>query len=132
MISSRQTVRWRDFDPLGHVNSVVFLTYLEEGRNAWLREVLGTEFSPEQYVIARFEIDYRREIPGGTEYVETEHELVATGRSSVTFSERLLIDHIEVAANARVVIVMWEPNHRRSRIVSTQEREALASTANSE
>ena len=29
------TVRWRDTDALGHVDHAVFLTYLEEGRDAF-------------------------------------------------------------------------------------------------
>src|SRR5580704_18412385 len=34
-------VRWRDTDALGHVNHVVFLTYLEEARDAFYAQVLG-------------------------------------------------------------------------------------------
>ncbi|MEP7026592.1 MAG: hypothetical protein ABJB47_22870, partial [Actinomycetota bacterium] len=32
-------VRWRDGDGLGHVNHAVFLTYLEEGRDAFFLDV---------------------------------------------------------------------------------------------
>jgi hypothetical protein len=31
-------MRWRDLDSLGHVNHTVGLTYLEEGRDAWLAD----------------------------------------------------------------------------------------------
>ena len=34
-------VRWRDVDALGHVNHAVFLTYLEEGRDAFFIQALG-------------------------------------------------------------------------------------------
>ena len=33
----RFDVRFRDCDPMGHVNHTVFLTYAEEGRNAFWR-----------------------------------------------------------------------------------------------
>ena len=34
----RVQMRWRDLDGLGHVNHVVALTYLEEGRDAFLEK----------------------------------------------------------------------------------------------
>ena len=36
-------VRWRDVDALGHVNHAVFLTYLEEGRDAFYQPTLGAD-----------------------------------------------------------------------------------------
>ena len=51
-------VRWRDTDALGHVNHGVFLTYLEEGRDAFYLQILG---NPE-YVVVRIEIDLRAEV----------------------------------------------------------------------
>jgi len=52
-------VRWRDVDALGHVNHAVFLTYLEEGRDAFYMQVLGTDPS---YVVVRIEVDLRAEV----------------------------------------------------------------------
>ena len=46
----RVQVRWRDLDALGHVNHVVVLTYLEEGRDAWL-EARGIR--RDEYVVGR-------------------------------------------------------------------------------
>ncbi len=129
MSPTRLPVRWRDLDPLGHVNAAVFLTYLEEGRNVWLREVLGDGFGPEQYVLARVEIDFRAEIAAGAEYVQTDHELASVGRSSISVVERLSDSGGVTAAQARVVLVMWDPHRRGSRPVSEAEREALAGLA---
>jgi acyl-CoA thioesterase FadM len=33
-------LRWRDMDALGHVNHVVYLTYLEEARDAAIARIL--------------------------------------------------------------------------------------------
>jgi acyl-CoA thioester hydrolase len=121
----RFAVRWRDLDQLGHVNSVVFLTYLEEGRTSWLGALLGPQFETNQYVIARVELDYLAEIPSGTELVETQHEIAAVGRSSVTLDEKLSIVGGGVVAQGRVVLVMWEPDHHRSRQLSHHELAAL-------
>ncbi|MEO9139570.1 MAG: thioesterase family protein [Jatrophihabitans sp.] len=53
-------MRWSDMDAYGHINNVRYLTYLEEGRIALFQhrraDLTGRR------VIARHEIDYRREI----------------------------------------------------------------------
>jgi acyl-CoA thioesterase FadM len=103
-----------------------------EGRNVWLRdgrEVLGAGFSPEQYVLARIEIDFRAEIPAGTAYVQTEHDLAAVGQSSITMLERLLDADGRTVADAQVVLVLWDSKRGRSRLVSRAEREAPAALA---
>jgi len=123
--STRLAVRWRDRDPLGHVNFVVFLTYLEEGLNAWLGKVLGPGFDPKQYVVARVELDFVGEIPGDTAYVETHHFVKDVGRSSVTFDESLTIADGATVAEGRVVIVMWDQELHRPRLLSPLERDAL-------
>ena len=46
----RIAIRWRDVDNYGHVNNAVYLTYLEEARDAWVREVRGEGFD---FVIVR-------------------------------------------------------------------------------
>src|SRR3982751_3811505 len=37
MHEKRIEIRWRDVDAYGHVNNAVYLTYLEEVRDEWLR-----------------------------------------------------------------------------------------------
>lgn len=126
---SRIPVRWRDLDPLGHVNSAVFLTFLETGRDLWLREVLGEEFGPEEYVVARIEVDFRTEVPQGTDYVQSVHEVEAVGRTSITLSERLLDPNGVTVTEARTVIVLFDPEAHGSRQVTEPEREALSGLA---
>ena len=41
LISHRLTVRFRDCDPLGHVNNAVYLTYLEQARFTLWRAQIG-------------------------------------------------------------------------------------------
>ena len=50
-------IRSRDVDNYGHVNNAVYLTYLEEARDRWVRATLGPEVD---FVIVRIAIDYRR------------------------------------------------------------------------
>jgi acyl-CoA thioester hydrolase len=53
-------VRFRDCDPMGHVNNAVYLTYLEVGRQAyWSRFLQPLRYDEVPFIIARVEIDYR-------------------------------------------------------------------------
>ena len=55
-----QEVSFRDLDVFGHVNNAVYLTYIENARIGYLREVLGVE-SPEDLlvIVAKVNIDFR-------------------------------------------------------------------------
>jgi acyl-CoA thioester hydrolase len=56
----RERVRFRDLDPMGHVNNAVFLTYMESARTAFLIELgaaSGVHDLP--IIVARIEIDFR-------------------------------------------------------------------------
>ena len=58
-------VRFNDCDPMGHVNNAVYLTYLEAARFAWWRNIFGAGGGAHGFVVARVEIDYRRQaFPG--------------------------------------------------------------------
>ena len=59
-------VRFRDCDPMGHVNNAVYLTYLESARFAWWRSAFGPLGLKEHgFIVARVEIDYRKPaLPG--------------------------------------------------------------------
>jgi acyl-CoA thioester hydrolase len=55
-----QEVMFRDLDVFGHVNNGVYLTYLENARIGYMRDVLGVE-SPEDLlvIVANVNIDFR-------------------------------------------------------------------------
>lgn len=56
----RQEVSPRDLDGFGHVNNAVYLTYMENGRVAYLREVLGVRRLEEvRNVMASTTIEFR-------------------------------------------------------------------------
>src|SRR5207244_761425 len=82
--------RWRDLDAFNHVNHVVFLTYLEEVRDEWLGRVLDDAALVWGYVIARVEIDYRRELTLEDDVVVARCSLERRGTKRVTTSEAVL------------------------------------------
>lgn len=116
-------IRWRDLDPYGHVNHAVFLTYLEEARDEWLGHAVGEEALG--YVVARVEIDYRRELRERDDRVVARIRLDALGTSSVRTVEELALVDGTVAAAARAVLVACDDEHR-PRPLTDPERSALA------
>lgn len=122
------TVRWRDLDPLGHVNNAVFLTYLEEGRNRWLSAVLGSAYGLDEYVVARIEIDFTKEVPADAGSIVAGCRAEAIGRSSITTREVLRTRDGVVLSQARTVIVLWDPAARRTRPVNDDERARIVAS----
>jgi acyl-CoA thioester hydrolase len=115
-------VRWRDTDALGHVNHAVFLTYLEEGRDAFYAQAVGDP----NYVVARLEVDLRAEVRHPDQQVTVRIEAERLGTTSLTTRETILTPSGEVAAQARVVTVRWDRSHRQPVPFSETERARLA------
>jgi acyl-CoA thioester hydrolase len=118
-------IRWRDVDAYGHVNNAVFLTYLEEGRDEWLERALGPDGDAWDYVIARVEVDFRRELTLEDDRLVSRCGLHSLGTSSVRTSEQLVTLGGEVAAEAQAVLVARDRETRRSRPLSDGERAAF-------
>jgi acyl-CoA thioester hydrolase len=118
-------IRWRDVDGYGHVNNAVFLTYLEEARDEWLERALGPDGDAWDYVIARVEVDFRRELTLADDRVVSRCELQSLGTSSVRTHEELVTMDGEVAAEAEAVLVARDRETRRSRPLNERERAAL-------
>ena len=122
-------IRWRDLDAFNHVNHVVFLTYLEEVRDEWLGRVLQDPSLVWGYVIARVEIDYRRELTLDDDIVVARCSLERLGRKSVVTSESIVTRGGEIAAEAKAVLVAREEETGQSRVISDDERAAFERSA---
>jgi acyl-CoA thioester hydrolase len=118
-------IRWRDPDPFGHVNNAVYLTYLEEVRDEWLERTLGPADELWDFVIARVEIDFRRELTQADDTVLARCELHEIGRSSVRTREALLLDDGTLAADAACVLVARDRESGSSRPLTEAERAAF-------
>ena len=73
-----------DIDFMGHVNNAVFLTFLETGRDRFFHSLVGDTFL--DLVLVRLEIDFKAEIPMGTEEVLVTCRATGIGRTSRTGS----------------------------------------------
>jgi acyl-CoA thioester hydrolase len=116
-------MRWRDLDGLGHVNHTVVLTYLEEGRDVFLKR---HGIRRDEYVVGRCSVSFRDEIDPAFEAVTVECAVREIGRSSVTTTERILDDQGKVVVEAEFALVLWDPAERSSRPITDIERASLA------
>lgn len=115
-------MRWRDLDGLGHVNHTVVLTYLEEGRDAFLA---GRGIRRDEYVVGRCMVSFNGEIDPAFGAVTVECSVRDVGRSSIFTSERIRDDSGTVVVEAEFTLVMWDPRQRGSRPITDQERVSL-------
>jgi len=59
------TVRYGDLDPQGHVNNAAFMTYMEQSRVSYIRQLGlwdGKSFLEIGFILARVELDYKEPI----------------------------------------------------------------------
>ena len=122
-------IRWVDLDVYGHVNHAVYLTYLEECRDEWLGGALGDPSTIWSYVVARVEIDYRRELRLEDDVVVACCGLVRIGTSSIRTRESLVTRSGETAAEAEAVLVARDEETGRSRPLTAVERAAFERAA---
>jgi len=111
MHERRIAIRWRDVDAYGHVNNAVYLTYLEECRDAWAKEVLGSGF---EFVIVRIEIDYRSELSLEDREVIVRCRGIGVGSSSIRTSEEVTAADGRPASSSESVIVQHDADMRAS------------------
>lgn len=108
----RLEVRFRDCDPMGHVNNAVYLTYLEQARFAHWRELWGMNFERPPVgapgvILARAEIDYRRPARYG-DTLEVRIGLERIGTSSFSYIYEVVDHSGALVAAARSVQVMYD------------------------
>lgn len=129
LFSHRLEVRFRDCDPLGHVNNAVYLTYLEQARFAHWRALWG--FSLESLpsgapgvILARAEIDFRQQARYG-DVLDIRIGLAGIGRTSFTYDYEIVSDRGATIAAARTVLVMYDYTANRPVPVPDSIRERL-------
>jgi acyl-CoA thioester hydrolase len=107
------------------VNNAVYATYLEEARDGWLERALGSDGALWDYVLARFAIDFRREVGLREEAVFARVTLARIGTSSITLREEIRLADGTTAAEAEAVIVARDRETGRSRPLTDAERAKL-------
>ncbi|MFC6795696.1 acyl-CoA thioesterase [Halobaculum halobium] len=108
-------VRYRDLDPMGHVNNAVYATYFEEVRTAFFSEEVGVDLADSRAALASLSIDFRAPIEG-TGAVRAAVDVQDVGTTSLTFGYEL---HFEdrLVAEGRPSRSRWAktvPNRSRT------------------
>lgn len=129
IFTHRIEVRFRDCDPLGHVNNAVYLTYLEQARlvqwrSLWrfggLRNIRegqvpdGVTPDVPGVILARVEIDYKRPARYG-DLLDVRVGLASVGSTSFTYDYEIVDAEDRLVATARSVQVLYD--YRASRPV---------------
>ena len=131
-------VRFRDCDPMGHVNNAVYLTYLEQSRfNHWRASGLAshtmssapaaTASAPADIpgvIVARVEIDYRRAAKYG-DRLRIDIGVAAIGRTSFTYEYEIHDAAGALIATAKTVIVRFDYAAGKPVPISEELRGAL-------
>jgi acyl-CoA thioester hydrolase len=108
----RLEVRFRDCDPMGHVNNAVYLTYLEQTRFAHWRTLwgFGTPQTPTGMpgvILARVECDYRRSAKYG-DMLDVRLTVAELGRTSFKYEYEIVDAEGRVVVSAKSVQVMYD------------------------
>ena len=126
MHEKRIEIRWRDLDAYQHVNQAVYLTYLEEIFDSWIRGVLGLgEGQVWGYVAAHISIDYRSELRLEDRQAVGTVRVEQVGTKSVTTRAELRASDGRLATEATMVVVARDPETGNSRPLTDDERAAF-------
>jgi acyl-CoA thioester hydrolase len=108
----RLEARFRDCDPMGHVNNAVYFTFLEQARFAHWRSLwgFGTPQLPPGLpgvILAHAEMDYLRPVRYG-DTIEVQLRVVELGRTSFKYEYLIADSEGRAVAKARTVQVMYD------------------------
>jgi acyl-CoA thioester hydrolase len=130
-----QEVTFRDLDAMGHVNNAVYLTYIENARLAYMREVLGVESVDDLLVIvAKVDIDFRSRAGLG-EVLEIGTRVSRIGTKSFGLDHEIRGSDGRVVASALTTLVTFDyrgdstmpvPDLWRERIEAYEAKEFAA------
>ncbi len=123
-------VRWRDLDAFNHVNNSSYLTYLEEARLSWLKDIPGSWYGEHAMpVMVACELNYRAPISWPAEII-VELYCERTGRSSLSISHRIVEvgekPSPQLYCDGRVVLVWMDPASGKSVPLPKAIREACS------
>jgi len=125
MFVHSERVRFRDLDPMGHVNNAVFLTYIESARVAFLHHLgAATSLQDMSVIVARIEIDFRAPVGFGDE-VEISVRASRFGGKSFDLDYELRVGDT-VVAEAKSVLVAYDYGKGEAIELPDDWREKLA------
>ena len=121
----RHQVLFRDLDAFGHVNNAVFFTYFEWGRALyWFAVTDRSEPRDITFIVAHAQCDFRRQI--GLEEIEIRTRVGEMRGSSFDFHSELRTADGELAAEGKVVVVLYDWARQSKRVIDDELRRKVA------
>jgi acyl-CoA thioester hydrolase len=130
-----QEVAFRDLDAFGHVNNAVYLTYIENARIGYVRDVLGIEsLDGLLMIVASVKIDFRSRANLG-ETLEIGARTTRVGTKSFDLEHEIRSQDGRLVAEASTTLVAFDyegdrtmpiPPEWRERIENYESRSAAA------
>jgi len=107
--STTLEVRWRDLDPMGHVNNAVYFSYLEQARVHYLRELGVVSAAPAGigFILADASCQFKSPLELG-ERVTIHTRVSRMHNSSFVFEYRAGGEDGRLVATARTVQVCYD------------------------
>jgi acyl-CoA thioester hydrolase len=103
-----QEVAFRDLDAFGHVNNAVYLTYLENARVTYMREVLGVDsLSDLLVIVGHVSIDFRSRA-SLAEILEIGSRVTRVGGKSFDLDHEIRGPDGRLIAEAHTVLVAFD------------------------
>ena len=119
-----EVAKFRDLDPMGHVNNAVFLTYVESARIAFLQGIGAAQgIADMSIIVARIEIDFRAPVRLDDE-IEISVRASRFGTKSFDLDYELRVEG-ELVAEAKSVQVAYDYARREPVPVPAAWREKL-------
>ena len=122
-----ETARFRDLDPMGHVNNAVFLTWIENARIEFLRALgafEGVDGTQMTMILARAEIDFRSPVTFD-EQVDVGVRVSRFGTKSFDLEYEVRVGERSVA-EAKTVLVAYDYATKSAKEIPTEWRQRLA------
>jgi acyl-CoA thioester hydrolase len=130
-----QEVAFRDLDAFGHVNNAVYLTYIENARIGYVRDVLGIEsLEGLLLIVASVKIDFRSRSNLG-ETLQIGARTTRVGTKSFDLEHEIRSQDARLVADVQTTLVAFDyesdrtmpiPPEWRARIENYESRSAAA------
>lgn len=117
-------VRYRDLDPMNHVNNAVYGMFFEEARVAYFDDVLGEPLNERDMVIANIDVQFERPVMEAGETVEIRSRVPSIGSSSFPI-EYEVWGSDERKAYGETTLVCYDRESNSSRPVPEEWREKI-------
>lgn len=120
-------IRFSDIDAVGHVNNAVYLTYFEEARLNYWREIIQWDRNDNGVIVGRSEVNYLKPIMLHDQiacYVRT----TRIGNSSFDVMHVLvrLTEHgEEICTTGKTVCISYDYNQCKSVSIPSKERHRM-------